>query len=202
MDEEQPIGLRQRTRDAVRDQIAASAIEMFDDQGFENTTVDQIASKIGISPRSFFRYFLAKEDVVVGDPMTYGVIVRDRLREALKTQPPWVALRTAFEFIVEATVADTERVLRINRVIAQTPSLRAKSVEKHLAWADILSPIVAETLVGAGEQASFRGRATTMAALTCLNVATAEWVDRDGAPAFEDVLDATFALLRPAELAS
>ena len=60
-------GLRERTRRAVHREIAEAGMALFLDQGFEETTVDQIAEAAGISRRSFFRYFATKEDVVLGD---------------------------------------------------------------------------------------------------------------------------------------
>jgi AcrR family transcriptional regulator len=50
-------GLKERTRDAVRQEIAEAALLLFDEQGFDETTVEQIASAAGLSCRSFFRYF-------------------------------------------------------------------------------------------------------------------------------------------------
>lgn len=193
--------MRQRTRDAVRGHIAAAAVVMFYEQGFDETTVDQIAAAVGISPRSFFRYFPTKEDVVVGDPMVYGELVRERLTAVAASRPLWDALRAAFDPVVAVTDADPEGTLQVSRVIVRTPALRAKSVQKHLAWTALLVPVVADNLTGAHEGREFHAHAATLGALTCLDVATAEWVHRDGATTFGRVLDETFALLKPTGLA-
>lgn len=50
----------------MRAEIAAVAVRLFQEQGFEKTTVDQIAAEAGLSRTSFFRYFATKEDVVLG----------------------------------------------------------------------------------------------------------------------------------------
>jgi AcrR family transcriptional regulator len=193
-------GLRQRTRDAVRKQIAAAALVMFDEQGFDETTVDEIAAAVDISPRSFFRYFVTKEDVVLGDPMAYVEPVRERLVESLESMPVWDALRSGFEVGAAMSDANPEGALRATRVMIRTPTLRARNTEKHLIWMTVLVPLVADALTGPDESKQFRARAITLSALTCLDVSSAEWVHRDGTVTFGQLLDEAFALLRPAAL--
>ena len=67
-----PDGLRSRVRRAMRAEVAAAALELFITQGFDNTTIDQIAAAAGMSRSSFFRYFPTKEDTVLGDLAGYG----------------------------------------------------------------------------------------------------------------------------------
>lgn len=195
-------GLRERTRVAVREQIADVALDLFDEQGFDETTVDQIASAVDISPRSFFRYFPSKEDVVLGDPMVYGDPIRTRLAEALRSMPVWEALRTGFDAVDSIVEADPERALRATRVMISTPSLRARNTEKHLAWLSALEPLVAEVLTGSEAERHYQARAVTLCALTCLDVSSAEWVHRDGAVSSRVLLDEAFAMLRPTILAA
>ena len=71
------------TRRAVRTQIAEAAMALFVAEGFDETTVDQIASAVGISSRSVFRYFATKEDMVVGHLDEIG----ERLAAALEARP-------------------------------------------------------------------------------------------------------------------
>jgi AcrR family transcriptional regulator len=193
-------GLRQRTRDAVREQIADVALVMFDEQGFDETTVDQIAAAVGISSRSFFRYFPSKEDVVLGDPMLYGEPVRQRLAQSLRSLPTWEALRAGFEAVVQSTEANPEWALRATRVMIRTSSLRARNTEKHLAWMTALVPLVADALTGPEEDREYHARAITLCAITCLDLSSAELVHRNGAVTTRALLDEAFQLLRPAAL--
>lgn len=202
MSEGRGLSLRERARVAVREEIAHAALEMFDEQGFDETTVEQIAVAADISPRSFFRYFAAKEDVVLGDPMIYGELVRDRLTENVSAMPLWEALRAAFEPVVARTETDPDGTLRATRVMIRTPALRARNTEKHLVWMTALAPIVAATLPGDEERRMYEARAFTVAALTCLDISSAEWVRRDGALGIGKLLDQAFALLKPGALSS
>ena len=173
---------------------------MFDEQGFDETTVDQIAAAVDISPRSFFRYFASKEDVVLGDPMVYGEPIRERLAQSLESMPIWEALQSAFQEIVEISESDPEWALRATRVMISAPSLRARNTEKHLAWMTVLVPLVAGALTGREAERQYHARAITLCALTCLDVSSAELVYRNGAVTTRVLLDEAFQLLRPAAL--
>lgn len=175
---------------------------MFDEQGFEETTVDQIAAAVEISPRSFFRYFTSKEDIVLGDPMIYGEAIRQRLAGSLASMPVWEALRAGFEAVLENVDADPEGTLRAARVMTRALSLQARNTEKHLAWMTVLEPLVADSLTGDELDRNYQARGITLAALTCLNVSSFEWVKRDGEVTARDLLDEAFVMLRPAALSA
>lgn len=60
-------GLRERRRIATRRALTDAAFALFSEQGYEATTVDQIADAAEVSRASFFRYFAAKDDVLGSD---------------------------------------------------------------------------------------------------------------------------------------
>lgn len=165
--------LREITRDAVRARIAAVAIARFDADGFDQVTVEQVAAEAGISARSFHRYFPAKEDAVVGDPARHSTVLAAAFRDRPADEPVWTALREAFATMLEEGGDDPETGRRSVRVMTSTPSLRARNLEKHQAWAAVLTPPVAERL---GEpESSLRARTVVQAALACFDVAIAVW---------------------------
>jgi AcrR family transcriptional regulator len=189
-------GLRELTRASVRDQIAEHALRLFDENGFDNTTVGDIASAIGISQRSFFRYFPAKEDVVIGDPVPFGTVVVDAAAARPSDEPVWSVLRHAFDPIESAGLADPLRGLRTMRVMMSTASLRARNVEKHIAWAVMLEPVIVNRLDGDEATRAFRAHTLIHAALACLDVALAEWALRGGSTPVGALLDDAFNTVR------
>ena len=54
-----------KTADRTRQALAEAAIELFAAQGYGATTVEQIANRAAVSPRTFFRHFDSKEDVLL-----------------------------------------------------------------------------------------------------------------------------------------
>jgi AcrR family transcriptional regulator len=189
-------GLRAATRDAIRAQVAERAVVYLDEHGFDETTVEQLAAAVGISPRSFFRYFPTKEDVVVGSLMPLGRLVEERLRGRPEGEQPWVALRASLSPMVESAESDPAAVLRQARVAFSTPGLRAQTLERHATWATFLAPIVADRLRDRSGNTVVAAGALTQCALACLYVATVAWVDAGGDERFSVLLDAAFQSIR------
>jgi AcrR family transcriptional regulator len=184
MDDTAQPTLREHAREAVRRQIARTAIDLFEARGVDDVTVDDIVTAAGTSARTFHRYFTAKEETVLVDSAAHGRLVA----RALGLQPasdPWSALRRSLQPLVDG--ADAE-ALRTVRVLLSTPSLRARSMQKHRDWADALMPI----LQGACPLDQTEARALTLSALSCFDAALEEWVGHDGARPLGEILDRAF----------
>ncbi|MCK9794857.1 TetR/AcrR family transcriptional regulator [Isoptericola sp. 4D.3] len=174
-------GLWSRSRRAAYAEITQVAMRLFLDQGFAATTIDQIAAAAGISRRSFFRYFGTKEDIVLGDLAVQGELVRDALEAVPLTVPPWDALQEAL-WKVEGLVGDDETMLKIATMMYETPSLRARSIEKHLQWQRLLVPNVRRRLGSDPTDADdVAADAIVASAIACLDAAGAVWARNGGA---------------------
>ncbi len=187
-------GLRERTRRAVQAEIGDAAMRLFLDAGFDAVTMDQIAREAGISRRSLFRYFGTKEDIVLGNLTEMGRASADMLRARPAGEPPWTALRAAFEVFVTDPAYSPEFAFRIARMVHRTPSLRARRLEKQLLWLDLLVPPIRARLTGG--DAELRAQAIVASALACLDTATEMWIRRDGDGRIEDLYDEAVAAVR------
>lgn len=155
-------------------------MRLFLDQGFERTTIDEIASTAGISRRSFFRYFGTKEDIVLGDLAHQGERLRDALERVPSTVAPWEALRQALHE-VDALDMEPGITLKIATMMYSTPSLRARSIEKHLHWQSLLVPDIRRRLGLAEDDTTDPAPTAIVAsAIACLDVAGELWVSGGG----------------------
>ncbi|WP_424529612.1 TetR/AcrR family transcriptional regulator [Sphaerisporangium viridialbum] len=125
------MGLRERKKHQTRLALIDAAFELFLAQGYEATTVDQIAAAVDVSPRTFFRYFGSKEDLALDFTVEYEELITTALVARPEGEPPLTALAEAFrEFIhmMERTAEeDTERFLTHRQVIDANPALLATS---------------------------------------------------------------------------
>lgn len=120
------------------------AFGLFDQKGFEQTTVDDIAAAAGIGRRTFFRYFPSKNDI------PWGTFERelDRMRVRLKECPPEVPLMDALRLaLVDFNRLAPEQVpwhRKRMTLILRVPALLAHSTLRFAAWRAVVAEFVAE----------------------------------------------------------
>lgn len=115
-------------RRKVRSAIAVAALEKFAEQGFEATTVDQIAEAAGVGRRTFFRYFRSKEDVVFPGHDERLAEVVELLESADPDADALLVLGEAAEFVLGMYLEDPEVSLKRSELTRQVPSLRDKEI--------------------------------------------------------------------------
>jgi AcrR family transcriptional regulator len=130
-------GLRERKKQKTRWAIQEHALRLFAEQGYEATTIDQIAAAAEISPSTFFRYFPTKEDLVIQDP--YDEMLAEGLRNAPAELSAIAAIRaTLRDAFDQMGPQEQVRVLERTRLTMSVPALRAKSLENFLSTLAIL----------------------------------------------------------------
>lgn len=191
-----PPSLRERARRAVETEIADVAMGLFIQNGFDATTIDQIASAAGISRRSFFHYFRSKEDLVLGDTDALGETVRLALEARPAEESAWEAIRAALQTL-QSQGAPTSEQLAVARMYHEVPSLRARHLEKHLRWQTLLAPGIQGRLgLADSAEPDPRARAFVAAALACLDAAVDAWCESDGTADVVDLFDEAIAAIR------
>jgi AcrR family transcriptional regulator len=182
-------GMRARAREAVTCALADLALDMFDQHGYDTVTVADIAKAADISSRSFFRNFPNKDDVVFGSRMPTAQAVVDAYLS--HPESPWEALRLTFRGagVEMDLVADSWK--QIMRIISSSSELRAKNLERHIAWAVALMPHVEKSITDSNPRRL--ADITINTALTCFDVALRTWSQSDGATPLAEIIDDTFA---------
>jgi AcrR family transcriptional regulator len=197
------VGLRERTRRAVRGELLTIAMNLFLAQGFEETTVEQIATAAGLSRRSYFRYFASKHEVFAEALASLG----QNLGEALTGRPapehPWPALRRAFDPLL-ALISDDNRVQALSRMMLEDPALQSSHVQKQAHWQATLADALEPRLVNPGqdddepgEDTRIRAEALAGAALSCLHTAQTRWVRPGNEIPLPTLLDLAMGAVAP-----
>ncbi|GAA1626701.1 hypothetical protein GCM10009679_34620 [Saccharothrix algeriensis] len=180
----EPGGRRGRTRALLLE----CALDLFEQQGYERTTVAQIASAAGVTEMTFFRHFAAKERLVVEDP--YDPVIAGAVAAQPRTMAPLAravaGLRAAWGRLPEPESAAVRRRVRI---AAATPSLRAAISANNAATEQIL----VDQLVADGADPG-PARVAAAAVLAGLTAALLDWSQRDGV-ALTDVVSAALDTL-------
>jgi len=117
--------LRTQRSEMMVSELEAIALRLFEQRGFDDVTVEDIASEARISVRTFYRYFPSKEDVFQQQIARRSAGLRAALEARPLDEPPMHALRVALTEQISAE--DTELLRRWIAVIATTPSV-VKSV--------------------------------------------------------------------------
>lgn len=139
---------RPRGRPALtsHEEVARAALQLFADNGFDETTVDEIATEAGVSRRTIFRYYPSKNDMVWGD----FDWVLNRLRAALAETSPDESLMDAIRrAVIASNHYEPEQLpeLRIRLTLITTvPALQAHSMLRYADWRRVIAEFVAERL--------------------------------------------------------
>lgn len=171
--------LVERRRRLVRADIGRVAVELFAERGFDDVTVDDIAAAAGTSPRTFFRYFTTKDEVV----LAYERHLQARLVAAVAARPPSegpvTALREAFRATSHVEPADRPRIVQLGRILEAAPALRARAQGERVADSADLEALIADRM-GVDDHDDPRPRVVVAAMTAVAATEFRAWVDRGG----------------------
>ncbi len=126
-------GLRSRKKAQTRHAIADAALDLFAEQGYEATTVDEIAAHAEVSATTFFRYFRSKSDVILSDHGERLPALQQAIIERPRSENDLEAVRRAVQQEWIAAI-DPRRTMRYTQAIATSPVLRGMSLDIGRTW--------------------------------------------------------------------
>ncbi len=189
--------LRERKKARTRATIREHALRLFREQGYDATTVDQIADAADVSPSTFFRYFPTKEDVVLEDDLDVLAL------GAFDKQPADLSLVAAFraaarEALDSISEADLASMRETSALILTVPELRARAMDEYTRTIGVIAEAAAKR--SGRDQNDFAIRVVAGAIIGVIMAATLPWTDwaePDKAPSIDmfDRIDAALALL-------
>lgn len=180
-------GLRERKKQRTREAIVDAALRLFDERGFEQTTIADIAEAADIAPRTFFGYFPSKEDVVFADFPEQVEALSRRLRERDEDETAIDALRAVIRDALEHADLTDERELCRKRVVKQSETLDAHRRALMGRMEDILAEAVARDF--GNQPGDLRPPMIASAAVAALSSLDRPGItDRDSPPTREEAL--------------
>jgi AcrR family transcriptional regulator len=134
---------RERRRAATRRAFVDAAVALFERYGYDAVTVDDIASAVHVSARTFHRYFPRKEDVLFSDSTERFEQFRAALVERPADEPVLDAVSGAFVEVLGA-VDDLERERERLRLVTEVDSLRAQHLRRLEGWSALIAEAAAQ----------------------------------------------------------
>jgi mycofactocin system transcriptional regulator len=163
---------RGRRPSTSRQDVARAALDLFSSQGYDETTVDEIAAAVGVSRRTFFRYYESKRDVVWGEFDAELVRLGNELRSAPDDEPMMDVVRRAVVATNRFGAGELEELRIRMGLISSVATLVAHSAVRYAEWCDVVAGFVAGRIGGPpealGPQTVARAAlGAAMAAFTC-----------------------------------
>jgi AcrR family transcriptional regulator len=181
-----PTSLRDRKKDRTRRTLQAEAVRLFARQGFQATTIEEIAAAAEVAPRTFFRYFSSKEEVLFWSehqPMLAGHVAARPDHE-----PAAEALRRGLvDGLATFYEQDRERLLERSKLACRTPALQPRWRQQQSDLAAGMAQILAHRLGAHAGDLEVRAIAAAVAA--ALFVAIEEWQAHDGQQDLRGLID-------------
>jgi AcrR family transcriptional regulator len=168
-----------------------AALSLFEEQGYDATTVAQIAERAGLTKRTFFRYFSDKREVLFSGSQE----LERRWLEAVAAAPadasPLAAVTAGFDPVAEMFTERHAFARTRAGIIEANPELRERELIKlqNLAAAIKIALAARDTPANAAILAAEAG-------VTVFHVAFARWVAQDDPAAFRRLLDESLEELR------
>ncbi|CAL9490603.1 TetR/AcrR family transcriptional regulator [Streptomyces sp. enrichment culture] len=176
--------------------LAAAALDLFEERGYENTTVIEIAERAGLTKSTFFRYFPDKREVLFGGGAMTGVLV-EGIASAPPEAGPLEAVAGGLDALGRTFFTDDRRVFsgRREAVLNANTELREREALKRIG----LTASMVEALNRRGAP-DLTARVTATLGALAWEVAYDQWIGTDGGEGFGPLARQALAEVRAAAI--
>ncbi|MCX4764652.1 TetR family transcriptional regulator [Streptomyces sp. NBC_01275] len=187
------LSLRERKKIKTREAIRTATYALVKEQGYDATTIDQIAERAEVSPSTVFRYFPTKEDIVLTDE--YDPILMEELR-ARPTDEPWSdSMRFVMLEAARQGIEEDEEVARLRtQLMVQVPAVRSRMMESMSVTGRMLCTAISERT--GRDPDSLEVRVYAMSLIGGLMETSLYWAENGHQGDFTALLDRTMTVLQ------
>jgi TetR/AcrR family transcriptional regulator, regulator of mycofactocin system len=162
-------------------------------RGWAETTVEDIASAAGVSPRTFFRYFPSKVDALFGDEPERMAALERALAERRPGESVLAAVRRAVIEFVTVFMADPQLYLTRARLALQDPELVGPALVQFARFEAVVAAAAADELDA--DSTDLRPRLIGAAAGAAIRSTSQTWLARDGQGDPREIVNESFELI-------
>jgi AcrR family transcriptional regulator len=174
------VALRERKKDQTRDALARAALALFQDKGYEATTVAEIARAANVSRRTFFRYFPTKDALLFVE--TDDLL--ERFRDSLDAREPGDEVgdpvRRACLAQASEYMRDRDQMVARARIIESSPGLSKQERQQDLLWEQAITDALLANGGRNTPNAERRARMLSGAIVGAMRAAILEWQRLEG----------------------
>jgi AcrR family transcriptional regulator len=174
----------------IRQRLAEAAVSLFAENGYDETTVDDIAVRAGVSRSTFFRHYRSKEDVIFPDHDSLLARIDARLR-ASTADTALVAITDAVRIVLAHYVDDAEVSLRRYGLVRRVPALRDREIASVARYQRLFREFVGAWL-GDSPDADLRAELMASSVVAAHNQVLRGWLRAGGAYDPSEPLDHAF----------
>jgi AcrR family transcriptional regulator len=189
------MGLRERKKERTRRTIRTEAMRLFREQGYAETTVEQIAEAAEISPSTFFRYFPSKEQLALTDDMD-PLIIRAIEAQPVELSPLRAFMHATLEVVRSLDPEDLAFEQQRMVLIYTVPELRSVIAQETERNVDLIARLVADRVGRSADELEVRAFAGALigAAMTAFDPTSDAGLDMDKLERITDFLEAGMKL--------
>lgn len=184
------IGRIRKKKEDIRDALRQAAAQLFLERGYKAATVEDIVERVGISARTFFRYFGSKDDTLFPPPDQLQHTLAARLAERPAGEAPVLAARAVYRSILNL-YTDEERGLAFARLLTQTPALRARLAIAREQGRTAIATALAERMNALPDD--LRPNIVAGSVVWTIAAAVDRWVHENGSRPLDAIIEDAFS---------
>ena len=163
------------SKPSARERLAGAAFALFDERGYEQTTVDDITERAGLGRTTFFRYYRSKDDVIFPDHDQLLEQITDRLRTS-SHGTALVAVSDAVRLVLLHYIDEGELARRRYALTTTTPALRDREIASVAGYQRLFREFIAGWMADTAEPAPLRAELMAAAVVAAHNHVLRRWL--------------------------
>jgi AcrR family transcriptional regulator len=170
----------------ARDRLAQAALDLFNERGYEQTTIDGIAERAGLGRATFFRHYRSKEDVIFPDHDQLLEAVRDRLRSTSHGSA-LAAVCDAVRLVLLHYLDEGDLARRRYALTSTVPALRDREIASVARYQRLFREYIAERVAVRTESAALEAELMAAAVASAHNHVLRRWLRGDSTDPVREV---------------